>query len=143
MFGDDIDPNVVGEIMSATDTDGDGTVDLPEFQKIMRKGAQMLGGISKVRVPKALRAASNLEPAPGCSLGPCMLPAGRPCRQQAAGMAPGRSMVALALALTLVLTPSTPQPLNPSHPPSHPPTPSPLTSHLSPLTSHLSPSPSP
>ena len=37
MFGK-LEPKVVGEMMAASDTDGDGKVDLDEFLVIMRAG---------------------------------------------------------------------------------------------------------
>ena len=59
MFGDEIDPEVIYELLAAADTDSDGEVDLDEFKAIMRAGHQKFGGITKAML--TLRAMTDVD----------------------------------------------------------------------------------
>ena len=88
MFGDDIDPEVIDELMLAADTDSNGEIDLEEFKVIMRQGHQQFGGITKamltLRVSTPERSASPpwllhctpISGRPTCSRVPHVRPTG-------------------------------------------------------------------
>ena len=59
MFGDEIDPEVIDELMAEADTDNNGEVDLEEFKAIMRAGHQKFGSITKAML--TLRAMTDVE----------------------------------------------------------------------------------
>ena len=55
MFGDEIDPDVIDELMAAADTDGNGDVDIDEFKTIMREGHNKFGGITRAMLTLRVR----------------------------------------------------------------------------------------
>jgi hypothetical protein len=62
MFGDDIDPELIDELMAETDTDGSGDIDLEEFKIIMRKGHGKFGSITKAMLTLRVRVHARARP---------------------------------------------------------------------------------